>query len=252
MQGPYGRERGVVHHEYVRKHQFFVVGEQGCCAARSGRSQPLASCALGLPGPPPPPPPPPRLVARASLSPHVPARRQVLGGFIADFHLGRFGTILLGCATAAVGYLLLYFSVLFGGTHIVPDPHHPTAPGEPARGVNLVLMYGGLVLVALGNGSAVPCISAFVGDQFAPSRSAKRGDDEQLNKEVSSIYRLFYISYNVGAILGMLATPVVVHNASYEIGFFYVLLASVLALPVCAHPACHRRPPRTATGCPAL
>jgi POT family proton-dependent oligopeptide transporter len=88
-----------------------------------------------------------------------------VGGWIADRFLGRYGTILF-----------ISFGYVAG--------HAVLAAWETRAG-----LVTGLALIAAGAGGIKPCVSAFVGDQFDPSRKAL----------LERMYGWFYWSINLGS-----------------------------------------------------
>jgi proton-dependent oligopeptide transporter, POT family len=98
----------------------------------------------------------------------------LLGAYIADRFWGRYKTIL---------YLSLFYCV----------GHATLAVFEKYEWG----LYAGLGLIALGSGGIKPCISAFVGDQFA-------SDQKDL---LSKVYGLFYWMINFGSFFSTILTP---------------------------------------------
>jgi len=97
-----------------------------------------------------------------------------------------------------------------------------------------VLAFAGLGLVALGNGASMPCLSSFVGDQLEPHIEAVKTDLEKrgLEERISSFYRWFYLSYNLGAVIGSIGTPMVVSAWSYREAYTLLFVLAVLSIPV--------------------
>ncbi|MFM2083089.1 MAG: hypothetical protein RL380_1780, partial [Verrucomicrobiota bacterium] len=74
----------------------------------------------------------------------------LLGAWLSDKLFGRYRTILWVSLLYCVGHGVLACSDYVGDAH-----------GK------LLLLYLGLVLIGLGAGGIKPCVSAFMGDQFA-------------------------------------------------------------------------------------
>jgi proton-dependent oligopeptide transporter, POT family len=110
----------------------------------------------------------------------------LFGGWLADRYLGRYWTIL----SISVFYCLGHGCM--------------AAFGETRTG-----LFCGLALLAIGAGGIKPCVSAFVGDQFAP------GDDRALTK----VYAWFYWAINLGAAFAFFVIPLVRREAGYRWAF---------------------------------
>ncbi len=97
----------------------------------------------------------------------------LFGGWLADRFLGRYKVILF----LSFGYVL---------GHVV------VAALETRMG-----LLAGCALIAIGAGGIKPCVSAFVGDQFAP-------DQKHL---LQKVYGLFYWMVNLGSVTASLLIP---------------------------------------------
>ena len=110
----------------------------------------------------------------------------LLGGYLADRWLGRYWTIL----SISIFYCL---------------GHGTLAAFEGTRGG----LFAGLLLLAIGAGGIKPCVSAFVGDQFAA------GQEQLLTK----VYGWFYWAINLGAAAAFFVIPSVKTNFGYSWAF---------------------------------
>ena len=90
----------------------------------------------------------------------------LLGGWIADRHIGQQNAILYGGLVIMIGHFLLAFT-------------------------NIETFYLGLIFVVLGTGLLKPNISAIVGGLY---------EKEQEKKEAG--FTIFYMSINIGSVLG--------------------------------------------------
>ncbi len=122
----------------------------------------------------------------------------LVGGWIADRYLGRYGTILW----ISLGYVA---------------GHAVLAAWETRAG-----LLAGLALVAAGAGGIKPCVSAFVGDQFPPSRRAL----------LELVYGWFYWAINLGSFAAKALVPELLHRAGPALAFAVpgVLMAVALAV----------------------
>lgn len=98
----------------------------------------------------------------------------LLGGYIADRHLGKYRTILSLSLLYCAGHACL---ALF--------------PGDVTG------FYAGLALIAVGSGGIKPCVSALVGDQFT-------AENKHL---VNKVFAVFYWSINLGSFFASLLIP---------------------------------------------
>jgi POT family proton-dependent oligopeptide transporter len=118
----------------------------------------------------------------------------VLGGFLADWFIGKYRTILWLSIVYCFGHLCL---ALFD--------------------TNLNGFMLGLMLIALGSGGIKPCVSANVGDQF----------DEKNKDLIPKLYDIFYFSINFGALFSQLLIPYLKehYGASVAFGIPGILMA---------------------------
>lgn len=123
----------------------------------------------------------------------------LFGGWLADRWLGRYWTILILSLFYCLGHGAL---ALFEGSRAG--------------------FFLGLALIAIGAGGVKPCVSAFVGDQFA----------EHEERALTKVYGLFYWSINIGAALGFALIPFIRDHAGYRWAFgvpgFFMGLATLL------------------------
>lgn len=129
----------------------------------------------------------------------------LLGAWLADRFLGRYKTIFFISILYCLGNAVLATSDL--ATDI-----------ESKK----VILFTGLLLIAIGTGGIKPCVSAFVGDQAG-------GFDSQT---MTRIYSAFYWSINFGSFFAFLIIPDVRDNWGYGIAFaipgIFMALATLL------------------------
>lgn len=101
----------------------------------------------------------------------------ILGGIVSDAFLGKYRSILWLSIVYCLGHICLACMEWIGDTRI--------------------LLFSGLVLIALGSGGIKPCVSAHVGDQFGKANS----------RLLPRVFGWFYLSINLGAFLSGLLTP---------------------------------------------
>ena len=110
----------------------------------------------------------------------------LFGAWLADRWLGRYWTILSISMFYCAGHGTL---ALFEG--------------------NQTGVYAGLILIAIGAGGIKPCVSAFVGDQFAAGNE----------KGLTRVYGWFYWSINFGATFGFALIPMLRDKHGYSWAF---------------------------------
>ena len=107
----------------------------------------------------------------------------LLGGWLADRHIGQQKAILYGGMVIMLGHFLLAFT-------------------------NLQTFYLGLIFVVLGTGLLKPNISAIVGGLY----------ENDLNKKESG-FTIFYMAINIGSVLGFFICGFLGENVGWHYGF---------------------------------
>ena len=107
----------------------------------------------------------------------------LLGGWLADRHIGQQKAILYGGMIIMLGHFLLAFT-------------------------NLQTFYLGLIFVVLGTGLLKPNISAIVGGLY----------ENDLNKKESG-FTIFYMAINIGSVLGFFICGYLGENIGWHYGF---------------------------------
>ena len=107
----------------------------------------------------------------------------LLGGWIADRHIGQQNAILYGGLVIMIGHFLLAFT-------------------------NIETFYLGLIFVVLGTGLLKPNISAIVGGLY---------EKEKEKKEAG--FTIFYMSINIGSVLGFFICGYLGESIGWHYGF---------------------------------
>ena len=107
----------------------------------------------------------------------------LLGGWVADRHIGQQNAILYGGLIIMIGHFLLAFT-------------------------NIETFYLGLIFVVLGTGLLKPNISAIVGGLY---------EKEQEKKEAG--FTIFYMSINIGSVLGFFICGYLGESIGWHYGF---------------------------------
>ncbi|XVF03412.1 hypothetical protein REPUB_Repub04eG0259200 [Reevesia pubescens] len=162
----------------------------------------------------------------ASLTP-------LLGAFIADAYVGRFWTLTVASIIYQIGMITLTLSA------ILPQFRPPPCSGEQvcqqATSGQLAILYGSLLLGALGSGGIRPCVVAFGADQF----------DETDPKQSNMTWKYFNWYYFVMGVSILVAVTVLVYiqdNIGWgwglgipTIAMFLSIIAFVIGYPLYRH-----------------
>lgn len=127
----------------------------------------------------------------------------VVGGWLADNHLGQRKAIIVGALLMAAGQFAL-------GT-----PHQYIAGYEKA------FLYLGLTLLIIGNGFFKPNISTLVGDLY------RQGD-----KRRDQAFTIFYMGINIGSTMGFLVVGTIGEKIDFQLGFIAAGVGMLLSLIV--------------------
>ena len=106
----------------------------------------------------------------------------LLGGWIADRHIGQQNAILYGGLVIMIGHFLLAFT-------------------------NIETFYLGLIFVVLGTGLLKPNISAIVGGLYEKEQEKEAG------------FTIFYMSINIGSVLGFFICGYLGESIGWHYGF---------------------------------
>jgi POT family proton-dependent oligopeptide transporter len=126
----------------------------------------------------------------------------LLGGYIADNFFGKYWTIVL----FSLPYVLAQFAV---GTE------------------EKYVVFGSLVLLAMGSGVIKPNISTLMGLTYDQQRPGQ----EQLR---TSAFSWFYMSINIGAGLSQVAMPLLRDKYGYQVAFMFPAALMAMALIIFA------------------
>ncbi|XP_053140017.1 solute carrier family 15 member 3 [Hemicordylus capensis] len=157
-----------------------------------------------------------------------------IGGLLADAYLGRFWTITLSFLLYLVSASLLPATALQNGRLLLCG-EMPTSTVQPAcqKGSTeckqqlpnqycAPIMYGGLVLLALGISSVKANLTPFGADQVRD-----RGRDA-----TRRFFNWFYWSINIGAVIALLVVAFIQQNVDFFIGYTIPTVCLALALLV--------------------
>jgi POT family proton-dependent oligopeptide transporter len=129
----------------------------------------------------------------------------ILGAILADAFFGKYRTIV----SVSMVYCLGHAALAMG------DTGWGVALGVSPKAWLII----GMTLLAIGAGGIKPCVSAHVGDQFGVRNSHL----------LPKVFGWFYWSINIGALIGQLSIPVLLHSYGPSIAFGLPGLAMALA-----------------------
>ena len=128
----------------------------------------------------------------------------LLGGYIADRYWGIRKSITWGIVMMSIGQFLMFASAS------VYEQHD----------LSRILMYGGLALLIMGNGTFKPTTSAVVGKLYRPNDS-----------RLDSAYTIYYMGVNIGAFIAPLACGFFGETgnpADFKWGFLIAAVVTIL------------------------
>lgn len=127
----------------------------------------------------------------------------LIGGWLADNHLGQRRAIMIGGALMAAGQFIL------------------ATPHAWVQGMETEVFYLGLGVLILGNGLFKPNISTMVGDLY------EEGDHRR-----DGAFTIFYMGINMGAFLSGIVVGSVVsyYDGNFQMGFLCAGIGMILSL----------------------
>ncbi|KAM0932272.1 putative proton-dependent oligopeptide transporter family, MFS transporter superfamily [Dioscorea sansibarensis] len=145
----------------------------------------------------------------------------ILGAYVADAHLGRYWTFVLGSVIYAMGMCLLVIAVSIPSLR--PPPCATPTTCKPATTTQLAIFFSGLYILALGTSGTKPNISTIGADQF---------DDFDPNERTHKLS--FFNWWTFSIFLGTLfANTVLVYlqdNVGWSLGYGIPLLGLVVSV----------------------
>ncbi|XP_028768695.1 protein NRT1/ PTR FAMILY 3.1 [Neltuma alba] len=151
----------------------------------------------------------------ASLTP-------LLGAFLADSYAGKFWTITLASLFYQIGMISLTLSAVL--PQLRPSPcEEGTEVCQEADSGQLAVLYGSLLLGALGAGGIRPCVVAFGGDQFDES------DPEQGTK-TWTYFNWYYFVMGTATLVAVTVIVYIQDNVGWGWGLGIPTIAMLLSI----------------------
>ncbi|KAH9627020.1 hypothetical protein KSS87_020669, partial [Heliosperma pusillum] len=147
----------------------------------------------------------------------------LLGAVIADSYLGKYCTVIASSLVYILGLGLLTLSTMLPSVNC--PTHGSSNESVPGclSGLQTMILFGALYLVAFGQGGHKPCVQAFGADQFD-------GDDPLESKAKSSFFNWWFFGLSLGANLGVGVLSYVQDNLSWGLAFGIPCIIMVIAL----------------------
>ncbi|CAD6209480.1 unnamed protein product [Miscanthus lutarioriparius] len=147
----------------------------------------------------------------------------LLGAYVADAYLGRYWTFVLGSAIYFLGMVLLVLSVSLPA--LKPPPCNAAGVCPKASALQLGVYFGGLYIIAFGNGGTKPNISTIGADQF---------DDfdprEKMHK--LSFFNWWMFTIFLGILFSSTVLVYLQDNVSWSIGYGIPTLGLMVSISI--------------------
>lgn len=137
----------------------------------------------------------------------------LFGGYLSDSYLGCFWTMLVFGFIELSGFILL--SVQAHLPQLKPPPCNMLINGDrciEAKGVEALIFFVALYLVALGSGCVKPNMLAHGGDQFNKS-------DLKQSKKLSTYFNAAYFAFSMGELIALTLIVWIQTHSGMDIGF---------------------------------
>ncbi|GJN30242.1 hypothetical protein PR202_gb18532 [Eleusine coracana subsp. coracana] len=146
----------------------------------------------------------------------------LLGAYVADAYLGRYWTFVVGSAIYFLGMLLLTLSVSLPA--LKPPPCNGSVCPS-ASTLQLGVYFGGLYIVALGNGGTKPNISTIDADQFD-----EFDPREKMHK--LSFFNWWMFTIFVGMLFSSTVLVYLQDNVSWTVGYGIPTLGLLISVAI--------------------
>ncbi|KAG9447099.1 hypothetical protein H6P81_013227 [Aristolochia fimbriata] len=135
----------------------------------------------------------------------------LFGGFLSDSYINRFKTIIIFCPLQFLGYGLLAIGAHFDSLH-PRECDLKSANCGPVHGLDSMLLYATLYLMALGEGGLRANVASLGGDQFDEEDPAEM-------RQKSSFFNWYTFSLSMGSFAGLILVVWAEDNKGWAFGF---------------------------------
>ncbi|TVU48440.1 hypothetical protein EJB05_08077 [Eragrostis curvula] len=146
----------------------------------------------------------------------------LLGAYVADAYLGRYWTFVVGSAIYLMGMVLLTLAV---SLPVLKPPPCDGSVCPRASALQLGVYFGGLYIVAFGNGGTKPNISTIGADQFD-----EFDPREKMHK--LSFFNWWMITIFVGILFSSTVLVYLQDNISWSIGYGIPTLGLMISISI--------------------
>ncbi|XP_006649373.1 protein NRT1/ PTR FAMILY 5.2-like [Oryza brachyantha] len=146
----------------------------------------------------------------------------LIGAYVADAYLGRYWTFVAGSAIYFLGMCLLTLAVT------IPSLKPPPCDGgvcPPASALQLGVYFGGLYIIAFGNGGTKPNISTIGADQFD-----EFDPREKMHK--MSFFNWWMFTIFVGILFSSTVLVYLQDNISWSVGYGIPTLGLLISISI--------------------
>lgn len=148
----------------------------------------------------------------------------LLGGFVADTFLGRYLTIAIFATVQAMGVTILTISTIIPSLR-PPKCEKGSSSCIPANTTQLLVLYLGLYLTALGTGGLKSSVSGFGSDQFDDT-------DKKERTRMIKFFNWFFFFISVGSLCAVTVMVYIQDNVGRRWGYGICACAIVVGLMV--------------------
>ncbi|KAK1396646.1 putative peptide-transporting ATPase [Heracleum sosnowskyi] len=143
----------------------------------------------------------------------------LIGAFLADRYLGRYGMIATFSIIYAMGMLLLTLSASVPGLKPICNDRDVCYATNAQTAVFFIALY----LVAIGTGGIKPCVSSFAADQFDDTHEIEK-------KQKASMFNWFYFLVSFASLIAHSVLVWIQVNVGWGIGYGIATGAMIIAV----------------------
>ncbi|XP_010558949.1 PREDICTED: protein NRT1/ PTR FAMILY 2.8 [Tarenaya hassleriana] len=148
----------------------------------------------------------------------------VAGAFVSDAYLGRFWTLLLGSIASFLGMGMMALTAALPKLRPRNCSNERSECPKPEP-LQLVALFTGLGLLALGAGGVRPCNIAFGADQFDTNTPKGKA-------QLETFFNWWYFSFTVALVIALTGVVYIQSNISWFIGFLIPTACLLLSITI--------------------
>ncbi|KAM7274690.1 hypothetical protein ACFE04_016556 [Oxalis oulophora] len=154
----------------------------------------------------------------------------LIGAFISDAYAGRFWTITIASIIYQLGMITLTLSAYLPNLH--PSPCTGNEVCQQADKTQMTILYGSLLLCALGSGGIRPCVVTFGADQFD-------GSDPKQATKIWKYFNWYYFCMGASVLIAVTILVYIQDNIGWGLGLgiptvamFFSIIAFIVGYPL--------------------